>query len=133
MAAITHPALPFPTVAWPSARPARNRPLPAAVYRRRRLVVAALFLGILLAGSWVLGALGGGPLTASGAGSPAAVHLPMQPVARATYVVAPGDTLWSIAHHLVPEGDVRPVVDALAAHRDGRPLQVGERIVLELP
>jgi LysM repeat protein len=54
----------------------------------------------------------------------------MEPVARTTYVVAPGDTLWSIARRLVPEGDVRPVVDSLAAHRNGRPLQVGERIAL---
>jgi Tfp pilus assembly protein FimV len=47
-------------------------------------------------------------------------------------VVQPGDTLWSIARRLSPEPgtDVRPVVDALAAARDGRPLEVGERIVL---
>ena len=133
MAAITHPGLQLPTLTWPSAAtapaPARRRPLPAAVYRRRRLMVAALFLGALLALGWVLGALGGGPLTASEAGS-TGVHLEMAPVAKATYVVAPGDTLWSIARHLAPEGDVRPVVDALAAHRDGRPLQVGERVTL---
>ena len=138
MAAITHPGLQLPTVAWPTAqpaarpaaRPARRRPLPASVYRRRRRMVAALFLGALLAGSWGLGALGGGSLAASEAGSSGAVELPMAPVAQATHVVAPGDTLWSIARQLVPEGDVRPVVDALAAHRNGRPLQVGERIVL---
>jgi hypothetical protein len=135
MAAITHPGLQVPSVTWPSRPAPRRRALPAAVYRRRRLAVAALFLGILLAGSWVLGALGGGSLAASGAGSKPAgvVTLDAQPVAQATYVVAPGDTLWSIARHLAPEGDVRPVVDALAADRDGRPLQVGERIVLELP
>lgn len=129
MAAITHPGLQFELPSLPARRPLVRRH-PAAVYRRRRLVVAALFLGALLAGSWVLGALGGGPLTASEAGSPSAVELPMQPVAQATHVVAPGDTLWSIARQLVPEGDVRPVVDALAADRNGRPLQVGERIVL---
>ena len=125
MAAITYPQLVRPV------RPVRNRPQPDAVYVRRRLVVAALFLGILLSLSWMLGALGGGPLTASERGStPATATLRMAPVAQTTHVVEPGDTLWSIARQLAPEGDVRPVVDALAAHRDGRPLQVGERIVL---
>jgi hypothetical protein len=112
---------------------ANHRRPTAATYRRRRLVVAALFLGALLAGSWVLGALGGGPLTASESGpsSTAAVELlHVQRVSRSTYVVAPGDTLWSIARQLQPEGDVRPVVDALAAARQGRPLEVGETIVL---
>ncbi len=114
-----------------SFRPApRRRPVPSGVYLRRRLAAVALVLGILLAGSWVLGALGGGSLTASEAGSGSAT-LTLEPVARSTYVVAPGDTLWSIARRFAPEGDVRPVVDALAAHRNGRPLQVGER--LELP
>lgn len=138
MAAITHPARPLPTVTWRSIRstapvtprPVRQRPRPAAVYRRRRLMVATVFLGALLAGSWVLGALGGGSLAASEAKAPSAVELRMEPVSQATHVVAPGDTLWSIARQLAPEGDVRPVVDALAAHRNGRPLQVGERITL---
>ena len=130
MAAITHPGRQLPTFDRAGTR-VRNRPLPASVYRRRRLVVAAVSLGALLALGWVLGALGGGPLTASEAGSrPATVHLRMEPVAQTTHVVRSGDTLWTIARQLAPEGDVRPVVDALAAHRDGRPLQVGERISL---
>lgn len=37
------------------------------------------------------------------------------PVARSTYVVREGDTLWSIALYLAPGEDPRPVVDALAA------------------
>ena len=127
----------------PSSAPARpagsatapGRRLSAATYRRRRAAVAAaLVLGILLAGSWVPGALGGGSLAASertSSSTAAAVsELPMQPVSRSTYVVRRGDTLWSIARALQPEGDVRPVVDALAAARQGRPLEVGETIVL---
>lgn len=118
-----------------SARPVgsvtANKPA-AATYRQRRLVVAALFLGALLTGSWVLGALGGGSLAASerGSSSTGSIELQVQPVSRSTYVVARGDTLWSIARALQPEGDVRPVVDALAAARQGRPLEVGETIVL---
>ena len=128
-------ARPLAVVAEPrrTARPAgpatAGRPS-TATYRRRRLVAAALILGALLAGSWVLGALGGGSLAASERGSSSHVELQVQPVSRSTYVVAPGDTLWSIARALQPEGDVRPVVDALAAARQGRPLEVGETIVL---
>ena len=119
-------ARPAGPVTTPVRRPS------AATYRRRRLVAAALLLGILLAGSWVLGALGGGSLAASERtpSSTATVELPMQPVSRSTHVVAAGDTLWSIARALRPEGDVRPLVDALAATRNGRPLEVGETIVL---
>ena len=35
------------------------------------------------------------------------------PVARTTYVVREGDTLWSIAKRLSPGHDPRPAVDAL--------------------
>lgn len=124
-----------------TARPADSvtatRPS-AATYRRRRFLAAALFLGALLTGSWVLGAFGGGSLAASESGSsstaaaaPApSIELHVQPVSRSTYVVRQGDTLWSIARALQPEGDVRPVVDALAAARRGRSLEVGETIVL---
>lgn len=135
---------PFAAVAEPdrTARPAGSatagRPS-TATYRRRRLLAAALFLGTLLAGSWVLGAFGGGSLAASESSSsstaaaapPAdAIEVQVQPVSRSTYVVARGDTLWSIARALQPEGDVRPVVDALTAARQGRSLEVGETIVL---
>ena len=131
------PAAPVAAVSEPdrTARPAgsatASRPSPAT-YRRRRLVAAATLLGALLLGSWALGALGGGSLAASERrpSSTGAVELPVQPVSRSTYVVAAGDTLWSIARALQPEGDVRPVVDALAASRQGRPLEVGETIVL---
>jgi nucleoid-associated protein YgaU len=43
-------------------------------------------------------------------------------------VVAPGDTLWSIARTLQPSGDVRPLVDRLAARAGGPVLAVGQRI-----
>jgi len=36
-------------------------------------------------------------------------------VARSSYVVREGDTLWSIAERVAPDADPRPVVDALAA------------------
>jgi hypothetical protein len=103
-------------------------------------VAGAILLGVLLAGGWSLGALGGGPLTASEArsheGERTTSIAAAQPVSRTTYVVQPGDTLWSIARRLQSPAaaqrgdDVRPLVDALAASRHGRPLEVGETIVL---
>jgi Tfp pilus assembly protein FimV len=49
-----------------------------------------------------------------------------------TYVVRPGDTLWSIAAAIAPDSDPRPVVDALRDANGGPNLQVGERLVIRL-
>jgi hypothetical protein len=65
-------------------------------------------------------ALGGLPLAA-----------PERHPAESRYVVQPGDSLWSIAEHFQPEGDVRPVVDELSAARGGAPLVPGEVVVLQ--
>jgi len=46
--------------------------------------------------------------------------------------VQPGDTIWSIARRVQPQGDVRPVVDRILSTRGGRPLQVGEEITVPL-
>lgn len=99
----------------------------ASTYRRRRLVAAALVVGVLLAARVLLAGLGGGPLTVSE--PPASTPMPSL-IGHLTYVVQPGDTLWSIARSIEPEGDVRPVVDRLAAQLDGRPLRVGARLAL---
>ena len=124
MTAITIPLA--PTVA-PRVRHRRFEP---EVYWRRRAMVL-LFVVVGATGAHAaLDALGGGPLTAAEAPSVAVIDLDTQPVARATYVVRSGDTLWSIARRIQPTGDVRPLVDQLAAERDGRPLQPGERITV---
>lgn len=114
--------------------PARPSP---AVYRRRRVAALVLFLLVIVSvtagGSLALRALGSGPLTATGATSAATgegVRIAVQPVARSIYVVRSGDTVWTIARTLQPEGDVRPLVDRLMAERGGRPLRAGEEIVL---
>jgi hypothetical protein len=75
----------------------------------------------------VLGGFGGGPLTTTGAPGAAG---PLLPVDVHIHVVQPGDTLWSIARALSPGADPRPIVDRLVAARHGRPLQVGERVLL---
>ncbi len=66
---------------------------------------------------------GGGPLTATGAarGTPAAARV---------WVVRPGDTLWTIALAAGAKGDIRPLVDKLAAETGNKPLQVGEQVLL---
>ncbi|HUQ38693.1 MAG TPA: LysM domain-containing protein [Acidimicrobiales bacterium] len=113
----------------PPVAPARRSR--ASLYRRRRLLVAALAIGFVLMARWVLGGLDGGPLTAAG---PARADLPAlsSPLASpaATHVVQPGDTFWTIARSLQPEGDVRPLVMRLSAGRHGQPLRVGERVAL---
>ena len=115
------------------ARP-RRRPT-AATYRRRRLlalVLLCLFVTtVLLVTGPVLragvGVLGGRPLTPSEA--PAAGGL--RPVATRSYVVQPGDTLWSLARRMQPSGDIRPLVDRLATRHGGAALHPGDRIVLD--
>jgi hypothetical protein len=99
----------------------------AVTYRRRRLAalatVVVLIVGALAAGRAALAAVTPSPpasppatATSSGPGAPAG------PVV----VVRPGDTLWSIARRASPEGDVRAVVDRLAAAHGPGPLEVGE-------
>ena len=48
--------------------------------------------------------------------------------AASGYIVQPGDTLWSIARRLQPEGDVRPLVDQLVDLNGGTDLAVGQRL-----
>jgi hypothetical protein len=96
----------------------RVHPLDAAVYRRRRLVVLALALGL------ILGLLSFGR-QADASPDPVAV------AAEATVVVVqPGDTLWTIARTMQPEGDHRALVSALSELTDGAVLQPGQRIVV---
>ncbi|HUR77202.1 MAG TPA: LysM domain-containing protein [Acidimicrobiales bacterium] len=110
------------------------RPSPA-VYRRRR--VAALLCAMAVAvcawqGLQQLTDLSGdGPLIV--AGQPdrnAAAELDTELVNSARVIVQPGDTLWTIARRVQANGDLRPLVASLDAKRGGRPLQVGETIIL---
>jgi hypothetical protein len=87
-----------------------------ATFRRRRL--AALLIGgvVVLAAGRAGAALGGSPLAASER-RPSVVH----------YVVRPGDSLWTVAHHVAPSTDPREVIDELG-HVYGDELIPGEVI-----
>ena len=114
MVAITHPvSLPF--------APDRRSASAAAIYRRRRLAVLGLALVLLAVVSMALQQL----IPGSTAADP-------RPVARVSVVVAPGDTVWSIATSLAPDDDPRPVVDAIVAANGGSALVPGQRLELVL-
>ena len=100
------------------------RPLSPSTYRRRRALAAGAVVAVSALATIVLGALGGGSLTAP--------ERPLPVDAGRIYVVQPGDTFWSIAREVEPEGDVRPVVDRLVAEHGGATLVVGEPIRLPL-
>jgi nucleoid-associated protein YgaU len=73
--------------------------------RRRRVTLALVALG--------LAAVLSGPV-ARAVAPPNATDA-MAPVARRTYVVRQGDTLWSIASRASRGSDPRPLVDAIEA------------------
>ena len=96
---------------------------PPAVIRRRRIVVAGVLLAVI-----VMAALVAGRVSTVLGGTPA---VPGHRPGIAGYVVQPGDTLWSIARSLQPEGDVRPLVRGLSTANGGATLAVGQ--VLAVP
>ena len=127
---LTHERLrpaPEPVRPGPSPRPRVARPVPPGTYARRRAAAVLLVAALVVAIRLLLGALGGGPLTAP---EPISVPGGARLASARVVVVQPGDTLWSIARRLDTGGDVRVTVQRLAAAHGGSVLQVGERIRL---
>jgi Tfp pilus assembly protein FimV len=110
---------PQPSSAWRRSDPA---PTPVA-YRRRRLV-AVVALATLAFVTGVLVTLGLTSREAGGSLTAAAQRARRPP--EVTYVVQPGDSLWSIARALAGGDDPRPLVDHLAAQRVSAVLVPGE-------
>jgi len=90
---------------------------PAAVVLAGVLVLALMF-GAVAVGRGALAGLA--PAPAAATGSPTGQSV----------VVEPGDTLWSIARRLQPNGDVRPLVDRLIAAQGSALIEPGDRIAL---
>ena len=109
----------------PSNRQYRPRPARShqrAVYRRRRVLAALVGLGLVLTIARAGATLGGAPLATP-------ERLPhVQQV-----VVAPGDTLWSIARRAVPGHDVRPIVDAMVRTLGTSTVVAGQTIPVPTP
>jgi nucleoid-associated protein YgaU len=113
----------------------------AAVYRRRRVAVALVLATVVVLGFLAARAVTGsaGDLAVVTAGSLDAPVASVAPAAAPSapaaspqvYVVRPGDTVWSIAERLQPEGDVRGLVDQLTERIGGSGLQAGQRIALD--
>ena len=84
--------------------------------RRTTLAVCAVLVGTAWAGPAIRALTPDGPVR----------------VARTSYVVRQGDTLWSIARHLSPEGDPRSIVDSLSADNgvSAGELQPGQVLVV---
>jgi hypothetical protein len=93
----------------------------ASVFWRRRLIAAALGLGIALAGVRAGSALGGST-TSSPERSPQVVNV----------VVHPGDTLWTIAQRISPGSDPRRLVDEIAAERGTADVRAGDTFKVTL-
>jgi len=94
----------------------------AQVFIRRRLLVALVFIAVVVA-LWV----GAGSVLANRGGDPASTSA-VRPAS--TYVVQPGDTLWSIAQRFHGSASQVGYVDALVSAVGEGPLQVGQVITL---
>jgi nucleoid-associated protein YgaU len=102
-------------------------PSRATLRRRRAAAVGVLAVVIVVSSIGIraaLGSIGGGPLAATDA--PGGVKAS----AVRVWIVRPGDTLWSIAEAVDPNGDVRPLVDRLAGEARGTAIYPGETIAI---
>jgi len=90
-------------------------------------MVASFLLVFLVAASSI--AIGRGALGFLSPSVPAAsTHAGSAP---GTHIrVRTGDTIWSIARRIQPNGDVRPLVDRLVAANGSSMLQAGDRLLI---
>ena len=106
--------------------PSRARLLPdrATRYRRRRLGALLGVAALSVAMFALVDVLATGT-TSVPQSTPDSAR---GPIVGDTYVVQPGDTLWSIAERVSPESDPRQVVAGLRELVGGVELDVGDRI-----
>jgi len=104
---------------------ARRKARASRRVRRHRVGAAILVVGLLVLLALPVSALGGRPLSAHP--TAAVTIVSGHPV---NYVVQSGQTLWSIASRMDPEGDLRPLVSELEAQIGSDTVYPGERIAL---
>jgi len=108
-------------------RPSGHR-LPSVAVRRRRAVwvlVILIALGSLLgAGSLAGAGQAGADPKATG------TRAVGTPIVATVHVVQPGETLWTLARRLKPQGEIRPIVDRWQAEHGPGPLVPGDRLRL---
>jgi Tfp pilus assembly protein FimV len=119
-ATITVPSRPRPPVAA-SLEPYVADPRVSPTRRRHRILAV---LAGLVAVVWLLA-----PRVGSAFGSVPA-SAPERGPDPAVYVVQPGDTLWSIARRVRPEGDIRRLVERLEQANGGARVRIGDRVAV---
>ncbi len=125
MTAITHATSPVHGFRIQATTQSLVRPMPASVYRRRRIMVAAVLSTVVFLASLVAGEIAGQVNGSPGSAPAGAAGEPV------IYVVQPGDSLWAIAERITPPGvDLRYTVDQLAVASGGPLLHAGQKIVL---
>ena len=97
-------------------------PSTTQVFVRRRLLVSFVLVTVVVA-LWV----GAGSVLANRGGAPASTSA-VRPAT--TYVVQPGDTMWSIASRFHGQSSQVGYADALVAVNGGASLQVGQMMSL---
>ena len=87
-------------------------------------MLGTVAVALLAALALPLSGTGGRPLATSGPALAGTI------APHTSYIVQPGDTLWSIALRVDPGGDPRPVVARLEAQVGGDVVHPGERVVV---
>jgi LysM domain-containing protein len=103
----------------PYVAPTAPRTKPWVFWRRRLVAVGLGVLALTVVAPRFRAALGGAPASA-----PEGVPVPI------SYVVEPGDTLWSIARRVQPVGDPRALVARLEVVAGGAEVRPGQVLIL---
>lgn len=90
------------------------------VYRRRRLGVLAVVIGLLLG------------VASFGRQADATPNAELRAADAFVVIVQPGDTLWDIAQSFAPDSDPRPLVSMLADLAGSSSLHPGQELVIPL-
>ncbi len=125
---VTRPSFRAPVAGYYPALRLVEQPIDSrrAIFWHRR-VLAFVFVGCALFGAKALGSAMLGTLVT---GSVPRISEVPPPAEGSVLIVESGQTYWSIAESMRPSGDIRKTVDALVKSNGGRPLQVGDRLVI---